>query len=107
MEAEVSNPDKTYEAIEIAKKTGKIKKGANEVTKVVEKSLAKLVVIAQDTSPKEVILHLKPLCKEKEIPYKEVPSKEELGTAAGLRVSTAAVAITKEGDSKDIIKQIK
>ena len=29
--------DKVYEAIEVAKATGKIKKGTNEATKVIEK----------------------------------------------------------------------
>jgi len=106
--AEVSNEkiSKAYEAIELAKKTGKIKKGANEVTKVVEKGTAKLVVVAQDVSPKEIIMHLEPLCKEKNIPYIEVPTKDDLGAAAGLRVGTASVAVVKEGESKNIIKEL-
>ncbi len=104
MTNDVSN--KAYEAIEIAKNTGKIKKGSNEVTKAVERNIAKLVVIAKDINPIEVIMHLKPLCQEKKIPYIEVPSKEELGAAAGLNVPTSAVAIIKEGDSKDLIKEI-
>ena len=96
--------DKAYEAIEIAKKTGKIRKGANEVTKAVEKNSAKLVLVAQDTSPKEVVMHIKPLCDEKKVPYVEVPSKEDLGSASGLMVSTSAVAVVVEGEAKDIIK---
>src|SRR3989344_2674595 len=95
------NANKAYEAIELAKKTGKIKKGSNEATKVAERGMAKLVVVATDVSPREVIMHLAPLCKEKGVPYAEVPSKEELGAAAGLQVSTAAVVIIKEGESKD------
>ena len=100
------NANKAYEAVELAKKTGKIKKGGNEATKVAERGLAKLVVVAVDVSPKEVIMHLKPLCREKGIPYAEVPSREELGAAAGLQVSTSAVAIVKEGESKDLIKEL-
>lgn len=104
MAEDLSN--KAYEAIELAKKTGKIKKGVNEATKAAERGVAKLVVYAQDVSPKEVIMHLAPLCKEKEIPYVEVPSKEDLGAAAGLNVGCSAVAIIKEGDSKDIIASL-
>ena len=106
--AEVSKDisDKAYEAIEIAKKSGKIKKGANEVTKIVERGLAKLVLYAKDVNPIEVVMHLSPLCKEKNVPCVEVPSKEELGAAAGLSVATSAVAITKEGDAKDLIVEI-
>lgn len=98
--------DKAYEAIEIAKKSGKVKKGVNEVTKVVERGTAKLVAVAKDVNPPEVIMHLSPLCKEKNVPIVEVPSKEELGAAAGLNVGTTAVAIVKEGDSKSLIKEI-
>jgi len=70
--------EQAYEAIELARKTGKIKKGFNEVTKTIEKGTAKLVVAANDVSPPEIIMHLPLLCKEKGIPYAEVPSKEEL-----------------------------
>lgn len=104
MSAEVSN--KAYEAIEIAKKTGKIKKGVNEATKAVERNVAKLVVVAEDVSPAEVIMHLEPLCNEKGIPFVKVPSREELGAAAGLRVPTSSVVIIKEGNAKDIIVSI-
>jgi len=106
--AEVSqdNVAKAYEAVELAKKSGKIRKGANEVTKAVERGIAKLVVVAQDVSPKEVVMHLGPLCKEKKIPYVDVPAKDDLGAAAGLRVGTSAVAVIKEGESKEVIAQI-
>ncbi len=89
--------EKAYESIELAKKSGKIKKGTNEVTKSVERGTAKLVVVAKDISPQEIILHLKPLCEEKSIPFVEVDSREELGAAAGLQVSTSAVAVLQEG----------
>ena len=99
--------DKAYEAIELAKKSGKIKKGTNEVTKAVERGIAKLVIVANNINPKEVIMHIEPLCREKDIPYVLVESKEDLGAAAGLPVGSSAVAIIKEGDSLDIIKEIK
>jgi len=98
--------DKAYEAIEIARNTGKLKKGVNEVTKVLEKGLAKLVVYAKDVSPAEIIMHLSVLAKEKGTPCVEVPSKQELGTAAGIAIGTAAVAVVKEGDAAAIIKEI-
>ena len=100
------NTDKAYEAIEVAKATGKIKKGTNEVTKTIERGTAKLVVVAGDINPPEITMHLPLLCKEKGIKCVMVPSKEELGAAAGMSVGTASVAITTEGDSKKIIKDI-
>jgi len=98
--------NKIYEAVELARKTGKIKKGSNETTKAIERGKAKLVVVAQDVDPKEIVMHLPLLCKEKNIPLVTVPSKEELGAAAGLRVRASAVAIVEEGDAKELIKEI-
>ena len=98
--------EKAYEAIELARKTGKIKKGINEVTKMVERGQAKFVAIAKDVSPQEILMHIPPLCEEKNVPLVIVPHKEELGAAVGLHVATTAVAIIKEGDSKDVIKKL-
>ncbi len=92
------------EIIEVARKTGKIKKGTNEVTKLIEKGEVKFLVVAMDVQPKEIIMHLPLLAKEKGVKYAEVAKKEELGAAAGLPVGTAAVAVTQEGDAKDLIK---
>lgn len=97
--------EKAYEAVEIARKTGKIIKGTNEVTKAIEKDKAKLVVIAKDISPPEIIMHIPLLAKEKGIAVAEVASKEELGAAAGLKVGTASVAIVKEGEAKNLLKE--
>ena len=98
--------DQIYEAVEVARNTGKIKKGSNEVTKALERGAAKLVVVAKDVQPAEVVMHLPLLAKEKGVPCVEVSSKEELGAAAGLVVKTACVAVVKEGDAKDAISKI-
>lgn len=107
--AEVSKElqDKAYEAVEIARKTGKLKKGTNEVTKAIEKGNAKLVIVADDVNPAEVIMHLSVLCEEKQVPCVNVKSRSDLGAAAGLQVATASVAITQEGESAEVIKEIK
>ena len=98
--------EKILEAVEAARATGKIRKGSNETTKAIEKGEAKLVVAASDVNPKEVIMHLPLLCKERNVPYFEVPRKEELGAAAGLEVGTSAVAVVKEGDAKSLIESL-
>jgi large subunit ribosomal protein L7Ae len=98
--------EKAFEAIEVAKATGKLKKGTNEVTKVIERGTAKLVVYAKDVTPAEIVMHLPLLAKEKSIPCISVEKKEELGAAAGLSLSTAAIAIVKEGESKKLIEAI-
>ena len=98
--------DKIYEAVEVAKATGKIRKGINETTKAIERGQAKLVVIAKDTNPKEVVMHIPPLCKEKNVKCVEVPSKEDLGAAIKIPVGTSAVAIVNEGEARKLVEQI-
>lgn len=106
--AEVSKElvDKAYEAVEVAKATGKLRKGANEATKAIERGDAKLVVVAKDVNPPEITMHLPLLCEEKSITCIQVPSMEELGAAAGIDVKTTSIAIVQEGESKSLIKEI-
>lgn len=96
----------SYEIIEVARKTGKIDKGTNEVTKAVERGQVKLVVIAEDVEPKEITQHLPVLCKEKNIPCVTVDSKQKLGVAAGINVSTASVAVIEPGDAAGAIAEL-
>ena len=92
-----------YSIIEKARKTGKVEKGTNEVTKAIERGTAKLVVYAADVSPKEIVQHLPVLCREKKILCREVDSKQKLGIAVGISVSASSVAVIEPGDSeKDI-----
>lgn len=102
----MADEGKILEAVEIARTSGKIRKGANETTKAIEKGDAKLVVYAEDVTPKEIIMHLPLLCKDKNIACVKVSKKEDLGAAAGLPVGTAAVAIVKEGDAKSAVEAI-
>jgi len=88
-----------YDIVEKASKTGKVDKGVNEVTKAVERGVAKAIVIASDVDPKELTQHLPILCKEKGIPCIEVESKEKLGIMAQINRSTAAIAILEAGDA--------
>ena len=96
---------KGYDIVEMARKSGKIKKGTNEATKLLERGTAKAVIYAADVNPKEIVMHLPLLAKEKGIPCFEVPSKEELGAAAGMTKGTAAVAILDAGDAKNLLKE--
>jgi len=98
--------DAAYEALQIASKTGTVRKGTNEATKAVERAQAKLVVIAEDADPPEVIAHLPLLCEERKIPYVFVPSKDKIGSAVGIDVPAASACIIKEGDATGLIKEI-
>ena len=88
-----------YAIVEKARKTGKIDKGTNEVTKAIERAVAKAVFYAKDVEPKEIVAHISIIAKEKGIPCFEVDSKQKLGIAAGVPVSASSVAIIEEGDA--------
>jgi large subunit ribosomal protein L7Ae len=96
-----------YTIIDKARKTGKIEKGTNEVTKAIERGTAKLVVYASDVDPKEIVAHLPILSKEKKIPCQEVDNKQKLGVACGLTVACSSVAVIDAGDASKDIANIK
>ena len=89
-----------YDIVEQAAKTGKVDKGVNEVTKAVERGVAKLVVVASDVDPKELTQHLSILCKDKGIQFAEADSKDKLGISVQIGRSTAAVAVIEAGEAK-------
>ncbi len=103
--------EKVYNAIEAVVRSGSIRKGTNEVTKAIERGTARLVVIAADITPEEIVMHLPILCKEKAVPFVFVPTKQELGAACGISVSTATVAVDDIGKAgkqiEDIVASLK
>jgi large subunit ribosomal protein L7Ae len=89
-----------------------IRKGVNETTKNVERQKAKLVVLAGDVDPPQVIFHLPLICDEKNVPYVYVSTKEDLGKAAELSVGCSAIAVVNvpkdtEATLKDIASKVK
>jgi len=80
-----------------------LKFGLNHVTSLVESGEARLVVIAHDVDPIELVLWLPQLCRNKNVPYVIVKNKARLGKAC--RQSTAScVAFThvKNEDKNDL-----
>ena len=98
--------DKAYQVVQVAKDSGKLRKGTNESTKAIERAVAKLVVIAEDVDPPQVVAHLPILCEERKISYLFVPSKLELGRAAGIDVGCAAVSVLDGGEAAKTLKEI-
>jgi large subunit ribosomal protein L7Ae len=94
------------EALRVAAQTGKVRKGTNEATKAIERGISKLIVIAEDVEPPEVVAHLPLICEEQKAAYAFVPSKQELGKALGIEVTSAAAAILDAGDAQHIIDEV-
>jgi len=79
------------------KKDGKpilLKYGINHVTTLVEAKKAKLVVIAHDVDPIEIVVWLPALCRKMEVPFCIIKSKARLGRLVNKKTATA-VAITE------------
>ena len=98
--------DKAYQVVQLAKDSGKIRKGTNESTKAIERGIAKLVLIAEDVEPPQVVAHLPILCEERKIPYLFVPSKLDLGRSAGIDVGCAAVSVLEAGEGAVTLKDL-
>jgi len=85
------------------KKKGKptlLKYGINHVTTLVEQQKAKLVLIAHDVDPIELVVWLPALCRKMQVPYCIVKSKARLGQLVSKKTATAvAVTDVKPEDS--------
>ena len=52
-----------------------LRKGANEATKTLNRGQAEFVIIAADSEPLDILLHIPLLCEDKNVPYVFVRSK--------------------------------
>jgi large subunit ribosomal protein L7Ae len=94
------------EALRVAVTSGKVVRGTNEATKAIERGISKLIIIAEDVEPPEVVAHLPLICEEQKTAYAFVPSKQELGKALGIDVTSAAAAILDSGDAQHIVDEV-
>jgi large subunit ribosomal protein L7Ae len=96
-EAEMKAADKSEE-----KRPKVLKYGLSHITKLVEEKKARLVVIAHDVDPIELVLWLPALCRKMEVPYCIIKGKARLGHLVHKKTATA-VALTdvkKEDQAK-------
>lgn len=89
------------------KKPVVVKFGLNHVTDLVESGKAKLVVIAHDVDPIELVVWLPALCKKVGVPYLIVKGKARLGAVVHQKTA-AALALTevKGEDDRELAKVV-
>lgn len=85
-----------------SKKPKVLKFGLNHVTTLVEERKAKLVVIAHDVDPIELVVWLPTLCRKMDIPYVIVKGKARLGALVHQK-NAAVVAITEVNISDNFL----
>jgi len=100
------NPNKTVST----KRPVAVVTGLQEVTRAIEQKAAKLVVVANNVDPLELVLWLPTLCRSLKIPYAIIKDKARLGDAIGQKTATV-VAITdvkpeEEGNLKSLIRSV-
>eukprot|EP00026_Physarum_polycephalum_P022697 Phypoly_transcript_26963.p1 GENE.Phypoly_transcript_26963~~Phypoly_transcript_26963.p1 ORF type:complete len:131 (+),score=26.88 Phypoly_transcript_26963:75-467(+) len=92
----LSDPTLTVTILDLVQQSvhyKQLKRGANEATKALNRSIAEFIVMAADTEPLEILLHLPLLCEDKNVPYVFVPSRQALGRACGVSRPVIACAI--------------
>lgn len=67
---------------------------------------AEIIVLAADTSPLAILMHLPLLAEDKNVPYVYVPSKVQLGRACGVSRAVIAISITTN-EASDLMPQIR
>jgi len=83
-----------------------LKFGLKHVTSLIEKKKAKMVVIAHDVDPIELVLWLPALCRKMDVPFAIVKGKARLGTLTHMKTSSvvALTKVNKEDEAK--LKQL-
>jgi large subunit ribosomal protein L7Ae len=82
------------QAADETKKPRFVKYGINHITTLVEQRKAKLVIIAHDVDPVELVLWLPALCRKMDVPYVIVKGKARLGDLVHKKTATA-LAVTE------------
>jgi U4/U6 small nuclear ribonucleoprotein SNU13 len=77
-----------------------LKKGANESTKAVNRGECDILILAADTTPLAILLHLPLLCEVKNVPYVFVNSQSALGRACGISRDVVSCAILSNDHSQ-------
>merc|ERR1712138_390455 len=86
-----------------SKKPLMLKYGLNHVTSLIESKQAKLVVIAHDVDPLEMVIWLPALCRKKDVPYCIIKGKSRLGQLVHKKTASciALTSVSKE-DQKEL-----
>jgi len=88
---------------EVGKKPKVVKCGLRHVTTLIERKEAKLVIIAHDVDPLELVIWLPTLCRKKGVPYLIIKGKARLGKIVHKKTATClAVVDVDPKDAKDL-----
>ena len=104
--AEKDLANSILELVQQAANYKQLKRGANESTKSLNRGQAAIIIMAADTQPLEILMHLPLLCEDKNVQYVFVPSKLALGRACGVTRPVICCSIVHE-DNSNLDNQIR
>ncbi len=99
-------PLSPFSQFDIAEPCFEIDTNIHKATKTLNRGKSEIIVLAADTAPLEILLHLPLLCEDKNVPYVYVPSKVALGRACGVSRAVIAASITTN-EASDLQSQIR
>ena len=68
----IADPALAQEILDLVQQAShyrQLKKGANEATKTLNRGISEIIILAADTAPLAILLHLPLLCEDKNTPY--------------------------------------
>merc|ERR1719244_1605501 len=80
--------------------------GIQRVVTAVTQKKAKLVVMAHDVDPIEIVLYLPALCRKMGVPYAIMKSKARLGALVRRKTCTAVCLTDVEGGDKTLLTKV-
>lgn len=94
-------------AVSASKQKMSLRNGLKDVQRRLRKGETGIVVFAGDVTPVEIMCHLPGVCESKDIPYVYTPSRQELGTAMGVKRGSLMVLVREHEDFKELYDEIK
>lgn len=82
--ADAKSTIKIFDMLEQAMNYKQLKKGVNEVMKVLQRHKGEVVILAADTDPLGLLMSLPTMCEQHSVPYCFVDSTAALGRACGI-----------------------
>jgi len=83
-----------------------VRNGLKDVQSRIRKGETGIVVFAGDVTPIEVMCHMPAVCEEKSLPYVYTPSRQDLGTAMGVKRGCLMVMIREHEDYKELYDEL-
>jgi len=103
---EAAKAEASGKAAEKSKVPAYVKMGLTHVTALVEQKKAKLVVIATDVDPIELVVWLPALCRKMEVPYMIVPNKGRLGEIVHKKTAAVLAFTRVEKEDETLLKTV-